>query len=260
MSSRVTTGIQKLLSSFKSIEALLECKDEEAIQVVNHYLVNRLNSELLECFLFIKNCNNTHVNNVETYREFYRIFIDVNSTKSLNLPSQITQQSSNLFQQCIETNIICNHQLLTIKIENIVKTILNLIEYQFNVEILPQFKKSPEYSTFIISKVIEFGNQQEDLQSNSSEDETSSNNEESISSFNDDHDKTRTIEQILQEGNMTEHFKSFQKKKLVYLYQIKNFTTQDFKDKIGIKKIGHLKRIVRLINHYYSNKPNDLSL
>ena len=270
MSTRVTESIHRLLSSFRSLDSLLESSGvehkHESLNVLKGYLVNRRNSELMECILFIRNCNN-NVYTVDSFIEFYREFINVNSNKSLNLPSQVIQQAFDLYQQLTCTKVISNHQLFSLKIESIMKNIFNLIEYQIDIEILPQFRKSTEYKTYILEKVIELGsdNPQQpsglsSSQRGSCHDLTAHLDDALSDSDQDQLDKSTTIEHMLKEGNMLEHLKAFQKKKLIHLYQIKDFTTQDLKDKIGIKKIGHLKRIVRLVSQHFNNKPNDLSL
>ncbi|KAF0978509.1 hypothetical protein FDP41_002329 [Naegleria fowleri] len=112
------------------------------------------------------------------------------------------------------------------RIQNCLNTLTTVVMLQFNNEIMPHFKKTEEFKTFIIAKLIELSSQEGGCGVN-----------------------TR-IEDILNQNELSEYVKTFSKMKLIRMEQIKDFTSNDLREKIGVKKVGHLKRIERLISEY----------
>jgi len=53
--------------------------------------------------------------------------------------------------------------------------------------------------------------------------------------------------------DLTEYGKRFKKKKLTKMEQIQHYSEEEFK-KLGIKKLGHLKRILRVTKLHFSQK------
>ncbi|KAG2388052.1 hypothetical protein C9374_000902 [Naegleria lovaniensis] len=162
--------------------------------------------------------------------------VTTSSKQRKSLPSKSFSDITTLRDKNSESeqNRNCSIDLSTMII-GCIDSVELALKMQFNNEILINFKKDQEFTTFLLSRVIAWSN------------------ESGVASslFN----ASSTIDEILQAYDMMEYSKSFAKRKLSSVDQIKNFTTQDFKDKIGIKKVGHLKRIVRVIQEIYGAHP-----
>ncbi|KAF0971695.1 hypothetical protein FDP41_009918 [Naegleria fowleri] len=116
------------------------------------------------------------------------------------------------------------------------------VQIQFKNEIMPHFKKTEDFKTFLLTKLIELSSQPQQAS-------------ESQTCFSLSPGKVLIQDFLTQNGELSEYCKAFSKKNLITMEQIRNFTSDDFRDKIGIKKIGHLKRMVRLTGeHFITNK------
>ncbi|KAG2392368.1 hypothetical protein C9374_012620 [Naegleria lovaniensis] len=114
------------------------------------------------------------------------------------------------------------------RVRNCLNTLNTIVILQYNNEIMPHFTKTEEFKTLIIGKLIEYSSQES-------------------------WDENTLIEHVLKQNDLSEYVKSFSKMKLFRMEQIRQFSTSDLKEKIGVKKLGHLKRLERLINDYNSS-------
>ncbi|KAF0971694.1 hypothetical protein FDP41_009917 [Naegleria fowleri] len=115
------------------------------------------------------------------------------------------------------------------------------VQIQFKNEIMPHFKKTEEFKTFLLTKLIELSSQPQQAS-------------ESQTCFSLSPGKVLIQDFLTQNGELSEYCKAFSKKNLITMEQIRNFTSDDFRDKIGIKKIGHLKRMVRLTREHFMHE------
>ncbi|EFC42519.1 hypothetical protein NAEGRDRAFT_80384 [Naegleria gruberi] len=246
-------SVRKTIKEYYKIEGLLE-KNDEGLQLLRAYLSERRNDEMLiylesnrEFRLMRKNyANDVNMSRITLVREFktiYENFVNFESLTCMNIASSIRESFTQTLKevQVLSQDEIPN-QTLCERMEKCLDTLLFNIQLQFNNEIMTHFKKSSEFKTFVITKLIEL-----------SASETSS--------IMEDMEKTspRTpgehlISNILVDNEMEEYSKTFTKKKLVTLDQIRHFTADDYRDKIGMKKIGHLKRIVRVVNEHFNKQ------
>ncbi|EFC43210.1 predicted protein [Naegleria gruberi] len=287
MTSRSPSAIQEQLKLYHSIEAIVELNDD-CIEVLKEYLKRRKNEEMLSCLQHIALIRNSYSNNtqkraspttssppspstssspfglfkanrpqitsptsslelgeiaslkVKQFQNFYNTFIDMESKTCVNLPSAIRQlaqsvyQSSTSFSPSRKENI--SHLTTIESIDRCMEKIDLALKMQFNNEIMPTFKKTPEFITFLLTRVIEL-----------------SNESSPVVSIQTSKPPTYLVEDMLNANEMGEYVKVFAKKKLITVDQLKNFTTDDYRDKFNIKKIGHLKRISRLVNEYCTN-------
>ncbi|KAG2375115.1 hypothetical protein C9374_010119 [Naegleria lovaniensis] len=162
-------------------------------------------------------------------------------------PSAIASNTSVSGSNCLSSNSIS--QELALKMRKCLDDLFINVQVQFKNEIMPHFKKTQEFKTFVLEKLIELSNNQQqqpqEILSPLNSPSTLSPGEVLIQDF------------LTQNGELAEYCKPFAKKNLTTMDQIRNFTSDDFRDKIGIKKIGHLKRIVRLTKEHFMNKSDE---
>lgn len=245
-------SVRKTIKEYYKIEGLLE-KNDEGLQLLRAYLAERRNDEMLiylesnrEFRLMRQNCD-VNMNRGALLREFktiYENFVNYESLTCMNIASSIREQ----FTQTLKEVVLLKQdeipkQALCEKMEKCLDNLLFNIQLQFNNEIMTHFKKSSEFRTFVITKLIEL-----------SASETSSIMDDLSEKTSPRSPGEYLISNILAENEMEEYSKTFAKKKLVTLEQIRHFTADDYRDKIGMKKIGHLKRIVRVVNEHFNKQ------
>jgi len=221
--------IREQIKHYRRIDSLLSLRDEST-EILRNFLQTRHNEELLqylEACLAFKEFKKTREQQLVEFKLLHERFVNMESNTCINMPGELRER----FQQArilIDRGDVNAWQQIAKSLDG-----LSLcVHLQFKNEIMPEFWKTKEMQTFLLEKLIEL----------SSFDVT-----DQIKELNPG---DSLIADFLVENELDEYRKIFSKKKLLIMEQIRFFTQEDFRD-IGIKKIGHLKRIVRTVAEHF---------
>ncbi|KAL9656703.1 hypothetical protein ABK040_002970 [Willaertia magna] len=227
-------------------------KQDDGKEQIRLYLKDRMNEELLLCLQSLEvhqeiiqyllkhikelDSNNINLrdvynkNIVNSFYEMYNNFVIDNCSNCINIDFKLREKFNNL--HCIIQNYKSIEKSLTFEIlENILTVFKQLhikLVYQFKTEIFPNLKRTERFQTFVLSKVIEFSQQK---------------------------DEDVKIDLVLKANDLEEYCKLFQKKKLVYMSQLHSFEKDSFRE-LGIKKLGHILRLTRIVKQHFVNNSN----
>ncbi|EFC39271.1 predicted protein [Naegleria gruberi] len=100
--------------------------------------------------------------------------------------------------------------------KKVLKTLYQSVLSQMKEEVFNHLRKTEDFKIWVLSKAIEFSQKEEQ----------------------------KSVEEFLKENHMDENWSLFKKKKLLVMKDIRDMTEEDYK-KLGVKKLGHVKRLVR---------------
>jgi len=106
-----------------------------------------------------------------------------------------------------------------------IKKLHNEVLSQMKVEVFNHLRNTEDFKVWLLSKAIEFSQKEEQI----------------------------PIEDFLKENEMEENWPLFKKKKLLVMKDIRDLTEEDLR-KLGIKKLGHIKRIFRKKNEHFQHE------
>ncbi|KAF0971693.1 hypothetical protein FDP41_009916 [Naegleria fowleri] len=269
-SSSSSIRVQEIIQTYSQIDPLIEMQDE-GLKILRSYLKQRQNEEYLlymEVTREYKKKRELRQNEqptillLEEFEKVYHEFLNFESVTCMNVPASVREQFVNVWNEkeiiCKSLDVLslstdsCNsntacHNVATISLELAQKMrkclddLFISVQIQFKNEIMPHFKKTEDFKTFLLTKLIELSSQPQQ--------DSNPSNSASLSP------ETVLIQDFLtQNGELSKYCKAFSKKNLITMEQIRNFTSDDFRDKIGIKKIGHLKRMVRLTRQHFMHE------
>ncbi|KAL9647466.1 hypothetical protein ABK040_006827 [Willaertia magna] len=208
-----------LIKSYKQLERYLF--DKEAKEVFRNYL-HVLKKE--EQLLFIERVLYYQSNNKSSSsfscgliaHDLFDTFVHINGVHALNVSSFIYKRYLSLGTEYEFKEWIVS----------LVKEVL----VQMKQESFVMFLECEECSHYILTKLIDFSNKQQ--------------NQNDI-----------TVQDFLSMNELEEYTKLFVKKKIIHLSQLKQHCNNDdlkqfLKEYIGIKKIGHQLKLVRLLKQY----------
>ncbi|KAL9642641.1 hypothetical protein ABK040_009720 [Willaertia magna] len=156
--------------------------------------------------------NNTHSSSLQNNIQ--------NNTQSNNTQNNI--QNTQNTQNNLQNYFIHNFKDLKQTIEQI-KKLYSLLKKelltQFSTEVFPLLIQQDSFKLFLLSKILEASTEPE-----------------------------IEIVTVLKTHDMEEYTKIFTKKKLKYMSQLREFTADDLRN-FGIKKLGHVKRLLKLIKN-----------
>ncbi|KAL9647882.1 hypothetical protein ABK040_008155 [Willaertia magna] len=216
------TSISEDLSSSSLTLSSTSSNLTDYIQFSNSGTVG-LNSSLIDSTLlkdiFMKSIN------------LYKDFLSEHSQQSVNINSKLRNSFKEMNYKVIELlNKLTKTKEIVEKTQYFevcdlmftnFKQLYTEIMCQFKTEIFPNFKNTENFRTFILTKVIDISQRGE-----------------------------TDIETFLKNNELQEYCKLFKKKKLLKLSQIQNFSSDDYRN-LGIKKLGHIKRLVRIVNSHF---------
>ncbi|KAF0983085.1 hypothetical protein FDP41_011063 [Naegleria fowleri] len=104
------------------------------------------------------------------------------------------------------------------------KSLYHQVLSQMKEEAFKHLRQSEDFKIWVLSKAIDFSQKAE---------------QHSVQSF-------------LEENEMAENWSLFKKKKLFVMKDIRDMTEEDFR-KLGVKKLGHVKRLVRRTMEHFSS-------
>ncbi|KAG2378772.1 hypothetical protein C9374_007920 [Naegleria lovaniensis] len=110
-------------------------------------------------------------------------------------------------------------------------TLYHEVLSQMKEEAFHHLRKSEDFKIWILSKAIEFSQKAEQY----------------------------SVQTFLEENEMAENWPLFKKKKLCTMKDIREMTEDDFR-KLGVKKLGHLKRLVRKTTEHFMCSVQSTSL
>jgi len=273
-------NIQVILQSYYQYETFVETPDGR--EELRQYLRKRHNEELLLlietriAFLsFYEEGSNYYAGKrgllkVKEFLMIYSQFIDPHSQFCINIESTIRSKCVKLHPK-VEGVTTEEEAISLVKdIDDCLEILHFSVSLQIKTEIFSQFKKTEEFQTFILSKIIELQGQRawEELESqNPSTDSPSTSSTfflfkkkiitpqlSAIKRFEE-----KPIEDFLHENEMSEYVKQFKRKKLTTLSQIQNFTVDDYL-KLGVIKVTHQTRLIRLVGQYFKSYCNPSSI
>ncbi|KAL9652551.1 hypothetical protein ABK040_000121 [Willaertia magna] len=210
-----------IVKQYNTFESCWQQRDGR--EQIHIYLKERFNEELLLCLemternmttltVFDKN-NNELV--IIQFKELYNQFVSNSAQQCVNICGRLRDKFTKEFIAIIDTTN--NYEIKTEKLNKLYSSLKKELIIQFKTEIFPSLKKLETFQIFLLSKIIEATTEPE-----------------------------IEIETVLKTNEMEEYCKLFSKKKLMYLSQLKEYTSDDYR-KLGIKKLGHIKRLLRIV-------------
>jgi len=196
---------------------------------------------------------------VKEFQMIYSQFIVSDSQFCINIDSSIRNKFVKLEPRvtCITTEE--DAQKIASEIEDCLDILHFTVTLQIKTEIFSQFKKTEDFQTFILSKIIELQGKKtwEELERQQLT-ETIVPTSKSFFSFlkkkPQQHSmvkkfEEKSVEEFLIENELSEYTTQFKKKKLHNMAQLQDFTCEDYL-KLGVIKVTHQTRLVRLVGQY----------
>ncbi|KAG2375150.1 hypothetical protein C9374_010154 [Naegleria lovaniensis] len=269
--------VKKIIQSYYEYETFMETTDGR--EELRQYLTKRHNEELLLMLetriAFLSFYDSDFYNDrrgllkVKEFQMIYNQFIDTDSQFCMNIDSAIRNKFVKLNPRVAQVT----NEDEAIAIANEIDECLDVLHFsvtlQMKTEIFSQFKKTEEFQTFILSKIIELQGKKawDDLERQSSPVLGSSPVKASSSAggggffslFKKNKQpqnsiikrfEEKSIEEFLIENELSEYCSQFKKKKLNNMSQIQDYTCEDYL-KVGVVKGSHQARLVRLVGQYF---------
>ncbi|KAF0971723.1 hypothetical protein FDP41_009946 [Naegleria fowleri] len=266
--------IKKIIQAYYEYETFMETTDGR--EELRQYLTKRHNEELLLMLetriAFLSFYDSDYYNDrrgllkVKEFQMIYSQFIDTDSQFCMNIDSAIRNKFVKLNPRVAQVTNEDEAMAIANDIDDCLDVLHFSVTLQMKTEIFSQFKKTEEFQTFILSKIIELQGKKtwDDLERQSSPLLGSSPQKPSsgggfFSLFKKNKQpqnsiikrfEEKSIEEFLIENELSEYCSQFKKKKLNNMIQIQDFTCEDYL-KVGVVKGSHQARLVRLVGQYF---------